>query len=381
MLKIAVLSMSVLFISFVSVSGVFPALSEELGVTQRQSELMLTIPALALVIFIFISNIIVEKIGMKKTVIFGMLVAGVGGVFPAFANSFTPILISRFFLGAGVGLVNTWAVRYITLLFAADERATLMGFRSSVEILGQSAIAATASVLFRFGWRMSFFSYAIAFVSVILIAIFVPEVPLPKSDNVETGKVKLPLAVYLIAAFGVLIVLTGAGVAFRFSAMAVEIRGSDYNPNTMMAIWPFLSIIAALTYGRLSKLLGNKLLYLSLGILTASAFFTGFSGGNYPLLVIGLFLHGVVPAWFYPFMFMTVAKMTTGKEQSIAISYVVIGMKSGVFLIPLMVSLIETLLQTTELTAPYPVLGVLLILSTIFIATVGGKLVREAYIE
>jgi len=381
MLKIAVLSISILIISFVSVSGVFPALSSDLGVTQMQSELMMTIPALAVIIFIFISNMMVESVGMKKTVILGMLISGIGGVFPTFVQSFIPILISRFFLGAGVGLVSTWAVRYITLLFDEKEVAGLMGLRASAEIIGQTVVAAVAGYLFRFGWHMSFLAYGIAFVSAILIAIFVPDVKLPKGTSDEVKKVRLPVAVYLLAIFGTIVVITGASVAFRFPAMATQIRGTEYNSNTMMALWPILSIIAAMTYGKLNKLLGKNLLYLALIILASSAFFTGFSNGNYQMLVIGLFLHGVVPAWFFPFIFMTVSKMTTGREQSIAFSYIVIGIKSGVFLIPFVISLIETFLATDQLTAPYPVLGILIVLATIFIVLFGAKTVRKAYIS
>lgn len=381
MLKIAVLSISALIISFVSVSGVFPALAADLGVTQMQSELMMTIPALAVIIFIFISNVVVEKIGIKKTVILGLLVSGVGGVFPTFVQSFTPILISRFFLGAGVGLVNTWAVRYITLLFDEKESAKLMGFRSSAEIGCQTVVAAVAGFLFRWGWQMSFLAYGIAFVSATLVLIVVPEVKLPKSEHDETGKVKLPVAVYLLAAFATLVVVTAASIAFRFPALAIEAQDSGYNPNMMMTLWPILSIFAAVTYGKLSELLGKKFLYLALFILIVAAFFTGFSNGNYVMLVIGLFLHGVAPAWFFPFIFMTASKMTTGKEQSMAFSYIVIGIKLGVFLIPFVVNLIETVLGNNALTVPYPVLGSLLIVATLFIATVGKKIVRNAYIN
>ena len=381
MLKIAVLSISALIISFVSVSGVFPALSKDLGVTQMQSELMMTIPALAVIIFIFVSNRIVEKIGIKKTVILGLLISGIGGVFPAFVQRFIPILISRFFLGAGVGLVNTWAVRYITLLFDEKESARLMGFRSSAEILCQTVVAALAGFLFRFGWHMSFLAYGIAFISAILVLVFVPEVEVVKNEHDEVGKIKLPVVIYLLATFGTLVVVTAASIVFRFPALAIEVRELGYNPNMMMTLWPVLSITAAMTYGKMSEWLGKKLLYLALFILITAAFFTGFSNGNYIMLVVGLFLHGVAPAWFFPFIFMTVSKMTTGKAQSIAFSYIVIGIKLGVFLIPFVVSFIEMLTGSNELTAPYPILGGLLIVATIFIATVGEKTVRKAYIS
>jgi len=381
MLKIAVLSISVLIISFVSVSGVFPALSYDLGTTQMQSELMMTIPALAVIIFIFVSNVVVEAIGMKKTVILGLLVSGVGGVFPAFVQSFMPILISRFFLGAGVGLVNTWAVRYITLLFDERWRANLMGLRATAEILGQTVVSIIAGLLFQFGWHLSFLAYGIAFISAILVAIFVPDVELEKSEATSEVREKMPKTVYLLAIFSVLVVVTGAGVSFRFPALATSIRGMDYNPNTMMALWPILSIVAASTYGNLSKLLGKKLLYLALCILISAAFLTAFSNDNYAMLVMGLFLHGVVPAWIFPFVFMTASKMTTGKQQSIAFSYIVVGIKTGVFSIPFVVSLIETLFNTNDLRAPYPVMGGLVLLATIFIATFGVKIVRRAYLK
>ena len=380
MLKIAVLSISTLLISFVSVSGVLPALTADLGITQMQSELLMTIPALAVIIFILLSNVLVKQLGMKKLVIVGMLVSGVSGVFPAFVQSFTPILISRFFLGAGVGLVNTWAVRYITLLFPPKESATLMGFRSSVEIFGQMVVAALAGVLFRFGWHISFLAYGIAFVSTFLILLFVPDVDLPQDEPRAEGKVKIPAVVYLMALFSAVIVMTGAGIAFRFPALANDIHGPNHNSNMMMALWPLFSIAAAATYGKLSVLLGKKLLYLALGLLITAAFLVGFSNGNYLMLVVGLFLHGVVPAWFFPFLFMTAARMTTGKQQSVALSYIVVGIKAGVVLIPFMVSTIERIFNTTDLTIPYRVLGVSLVLATIFIATVGERLVRKAYL-
>jgi len=378
MLKIAVLSISVLIISFVSVAGIFPALSYDLNLTQLQSELLMTIPGMAVILALFISNAMVKKMGMKKVVVIGMVISGIGGIFPTFLANYYPILISRFFLGIGVGLVNTWAVRYITLLFDEKERATLMGFRSSVEIIGQSVVALLASFLFQFGWRYSFLAYGVAFISAILVLIYVPEVEVPRDDGIQASKVKLPDVIYLMAIFCGMIVVVGPTIAFRYPAMAVEVRGSYYNPNLMMGIWPFASVVAAMSFGKLSKWLGQKLIYVSLAILIAATFITGFSNGRYPFLVIGLFMHGVVPAWFFPFVFMTTAKMTSGQAQSKAFMCVVVGIKSGLVLIPFVMNGIETVIGSSELAAPFPILGFVMILSTAFIGTIGKKLVRNA---
>lgn len=380
MLKLAVLSISSLIISFASVSGVFPSLQSELELSQLQSDLMMTIPALAVVIFIFLSNLIVKYLGIKNTVLIGMIVSGVGGVFPTFVQSFIPILISRFLLGAGVGLVNTWAVRYITLLFEPEVRAKMMGYRSSAEIIGQMIVALTASFLFNLRWELSFLAYSIAFVSAFLILIFVPSVELPKDADTNEEKVKMPFVIYLLAVFASMVVMLGATIAFRYPSLATVIRGLDYNPNFMMGIWPIFSIIAAITYGRLSALLGRKLIYVALTLLIIAAFLSGIFANNYLMIVTGLFLHGVVPAWIFPFVFMTAAKITTGKMQSTAFSYIAAGIKIGVFSIPFSARLFEIIFNSTSLSLPYLVFGSVLFCAMIYIALFGAKIVRKAYL-
>ena len=66
MLKVAILSISILIISFVSFAGAFPALSDELNLTQMQSELLMTVPGFAAILSLFASNVMVKKISLKK---------------------------------------------------------------------------------------------------------------------------------------------------------------------------------------------------------------------------------------------------------------------------------------------------------------------------
>jgi len=379
MLKIAVLSISSLIISFAAVAGVFPALIDALGLSQMQGDLMMTIPALAVVIFIFVSNWVAPRIGIKQTVVLGMLLSGVGGIFPAFVQSFIPILVSRFFLGAGVGLINTWAVRYITLLFDEKERAKMMGYRSSAEIIGQTIVAILTSLLFPIGWHLGFLAYSIAFVGIFLIIKYVPPVDFPQDTN-RTEKTKMPFAIYLLTIFAMLVVMAAATIAFRYAAVATEILGLDYNASIMMSLWPSLSIVAALTFGKLNALLGRKLLYCGMILLITASFISGFSAGNYWLVVLGLFLHGIVPAWIFPFIFMTAAKMTDGKTQSVAFSYIAAGIKIGVFSLSFNARLIEIIFKTTSLSAPYMVYGTMMLLMLIFILVAGRRIVHQSYL-
>lgn len=92
-----------------------------------------------MIIMIIASGFIARKIGDKATVTAGLVIAAVFGVIPFFVtNNFWVIMGSRIGLGVGFGLINSLAVSMIAKFFSGDEKATLMGFRSAFESLGQS---------------------------------------------------------------------------------------------------------------------------------------------------------------------------------------------------------------------------------------------------
>ena len=55
-----------------------------------------------------------------------------------YAVAFTPILISRFLLGAGIGLFNSLAVSLIPQFYVDDEeeRASMLGFQNVMSSIG-----------------------------------------------------------------------------------------------------------------------------------------------------------------------------------------------------------------------------------------------------
>lgn len=67
----------------------------------------------------------------KLTILIGLVITLLAGTFPMYAVAFTPILISRFLLGAGIGLFNSLAVSLIPQFYVDDEeeRASMLGFQ------------------------------------------------------------------------------------------------------------------------------------------------------------------------------------------------------------------------------------------------------------
>ena len=360
MLKIVVLSMSFVLLSAMAMNGILPEIRDSLGITQTQSELLITVPSIATLIFVIACDKFISKIGMKKTVLLGLLLAGIGGVMPLFnSTNYTYFLVSRFLFGAGKGLIFTPSVSYITILFDEKERATLIGYRSAVEMLGQAFLTLAMGALAVLSWHLSFTTNIIFFVIAGLVAWKIPEVDANRNANgsTEGSNDKIPPIVIPLALFVGLIAVSGSMIAVRFPALAAEIRGEGYNSSILVAIKPMLGIIAAMFFGKLNAILGKKLLYIGVTLLITAQMMIGFSNGNFVILIIGFQLSAFVLGWVVPIIISTISRLTTGKQQRLSTALVLICANVGIFLMPFIVSGLELIAGNTELAAPYPIMG------------------------
>jgi len=359
MLKFVVLSMSFVLLSATAAVGILPDIRDGLGITQTQSELLITVPSIATLMFAMLCDIFIGKIGMKKTVISGLLLTGLGGVMPLFNNtSYIYLLVSRFMFGAGKGLIFTPSVSYINILFDEKERATLIGYRSAVEMLGQSLLTFIMGALVVFNWSFSFIINGIFFLIAALVAWRIPEVDANtnrEGNAEERNDAKLPLIIFPLALFAGLVALSSSMIATRFPAMAIEIMGEGYNASIWVGLKPLLGIVAATFFGRLSAIIGKKVLFIGTLFLITSQMMIGFSNGNFVILVIGFLSSAFVLGWIIPVIISTMSKITTGKQQRLAAALILICANVGVFIMPFVVQGLELLAGSTELTAPYPI--------------------------
>lgn len=360
MLKLTVLSISFVLLSAMAINGILPEIRDSLGITQTQSELLVTIPSIATLVFVILCDKFISKIGMKKTVLLGLLLGGVGGIMPLFnSTNYAYILISRFIFGAGKGLIFTPSVSYINILFDENERTTLIGFRSAVEMLGQALLTLIMGTLAIFSWNFSFITNIIFFIIAGLVAWKIPEVDANSNSKGSTvgSNAKIPLIVFPLAIFVGVIAISGSMIAVRFPALAAEIRGDGYNSSIWVAIKPLLGIIAAMFFGKLNAILGKKLLYIGVLMLISAQMMIGFSNGNFIVLVVGFQLSAFVLGWVVPIIINTIARLTTGKQQRLATACVLICANVGIFLMPFIVRGLEIIAGSTELAAPYPIMG------------------------
>ncbi|AZP04890.1 MFS transporter [Jeotgalibaca ciconiae] len=356
--KVAVLGISLMLTSSQAINGVIPQMREALNISQSQTELLGTAPSVTVILFILLSSYVANKLGMKRTIVVGLILAGIGGILPVFVSNFTMVLISRIILGAGLGLYNSLAVTYISALYTGNTRASLLGMRNSMEAIGQTVLIFLAGLLVNISWTASFSVYAIAFPIALLFALKVPEIEIVESEK-GTTKEKMNPAVYVLVLFAILLVMNSIAISVRFSSIATEIKGIGFNASNYLALMPILGIVAGFVFGSVNRKFGNATLYLGVGFIIASNLLIAISSGNMLLLLLGLFLSSIPGSWCFPFIFSNLDQITTKNTVNFATSLIFIGCNIGNFMAPIAMSIAQVMTASEELTAPFYIFAIL----------------------
>lgn len=144
------------------------------GVDQAGVETLATIPNIGIVIGLLISPFLIRFIGEKAMILTGMVVTLLSGTFPMYATAYTPILISRLLIGAGIGLFNSLAVSLISQFYGDDEEesATMVGYQNVMGGLGVAIASFLISYLITISWHAAFAIYFLVISVLILFTIF-----------------------------------------------------------------------------------------------------------------------------------------------------------------------------------------------------------------
>jgi MFS family permease len=367
--KSAVLSISLILTSSIAISSALPQLRESLGISTTQSEMLSTVPNVAMAVFVLLSSWFAQKFGTKNVIMTGLLLVGFSGVIPVFVSSYPVILVSRLIMGVGLGLYNALAVSIINGLYTGKTRANLLGLRGSAENVGQSVFMALAGLLLTFGWNWSFVIYFAAFPVALFFWFAVPDVKFAfdedsKAERAEQDKqgffalIKAtnPL-VYVLAIFAVLLVLNSIAIQVRFPSIEAGLQGERFNSGLLLSMMPLVGILAGVVFGKLYQWTGKGALYLGLLAYVLANFLIGFSGGNFLMVVIGMLVSGIPCAWCFPYIFNGMGDITSPSTIAFATSMIFIGTNTGTFIAPLAMKLIQSVLNTDSLVAPFPVFG------------------------
>ena len=192
--KGAVLSLSLLLTSTYSVSTVIPSMvSYYQGYGRGQIEQLISVTSVAIMVVILLNPWISRIISQRVSIVSGLLLLSAGGCLPVFTKEYGAVFAGRLVLGVGIGLVNVYAVDMINSRFEGEERSTLLGYRGSAEIVGNTALTLVVGQILGAGldWRYCFLIYLSGLLVLVSYLLFVPKAPGKNgnsADGVLTGK-------------------------------------------------------------------------------------------------------------------------------------------------------------------------------------------------
>ncbi|MBC1482654.1 MFS transporter [Listeria sp. FSL L7-1485] len=365
----ALLSVALMVNSAPAISANIPAITESFsGINPVYVGLLTTIPSLFLIVGVFFTNVVEFFLGRKYTILLGLVIVGVFGTLPAwYQGSFLVLFLSRCLLGLGIGLFNRLLIQMISSLYQSEigKKAKALGLESACEGLGGIIMTISAGQLIRISWTSSFWVYGFAVVSLLFVAIFIPNQRVqPISDN-EEAESRNPISKerkirsIILGCILFCIVLLFINYNLQITPLLIEQGiGDATNGSNMIAAIGAGAFIAGNLFGRTYTYLKKWLLPIATFTAGLSIFFTNNSNSIlftlFCSLVLGFAFRNIMPYFMHI--------LTTGGEQTakFGATIVLVAYNLGATLAPYGSRLISVITGSTNAGSQIIVMGVLL---------------------
>ena len=344
--KFAILSISLILTSNSIISGSLVYIQEAFNLTRNEAEFIISLSSLAVMIFIFLAEYLAIFIGIKNTVLLGLLLVGFSGIIPLVFRIYLSIIISRFLLGSGLGLFNGHSANYINLLYHDNnERTKLHGLRNAFEFIGQIILFTLAGILVKVDYMYTFSLYTSAFLIFIFFKINVEDVKIEK----EKAKINFDSNIFLFIIFAKLMILNGTAMLMRFPFVASQSRGIDVNVSFYLNFVPIVGMISAFLFTPINLKLREKTIFFGLGFFILANFLIVNFEKNLLGFLFSILLLTFGQSMCMPYIFAEVPRFVKGHSSRIATNLIFIGCNIGVFLAPFFMKSMDKLINTNSL--------------------------------
>jgi MFS family permease len=224
-------------------------------------KLVITLPALFIVIGSPIAGLVVDKFGRKPLLLITAILYGFAGSSGLFLESLPTILVGRAILGFAVAGVMVSATTLIADYYSGPARAAFMGLQAGFMGLGGVVFLTVGGALAQQNWHYPFGIYLFAWLIVPLIFMFISEPNRGNSSdpNIETEtespSQSMPVGVMAIV-YGL---TTLSQIAFYLIPVQLPffldglVKALPTQSGMAIALCTLFSAAASVTYGKLKQ--------------------------------------------------------------------------------------------------------------------------------
>ena len=172
------------------IAGALPFLAKEFALSSHQQEMVVSIMMLGAALGALCSGPLCTRIGRKKTLLIGSILFVVGSIGCALAGDLHMLVISRFLLGAAVGVASFVAPLYLSEIAPEHIRGSMISLYQLMITIGILAAFLSDTALSASGnWR-----WMLGVITIPALILFVGVLTLPESPRWLMMKDKHALA-------------------------------------------------------------------------------------------------------------------------------------------------------------------------------------------
>lgn len=350
--KVSLLSISLFLMMAPQISAALPLMYKAFpGVDPAGVQMLSTVPNFGIVLGLVVSPFLVKFLGQKATIVLGLLITLLTGTFPMYATAYTPILVSRFFIGFGIGLFNSLAVSLIPEFYSSheEELATMIGYQNVMGSVGAAISSFLVSYLVTISWHAAFAIYFLVIPALLMFVLFVPmkNVHATKTAN-SNSKQTINSKVVLIASLMFVIFMFYMPTAYELPSLIVQ-KGMG-NASTAALVAGFSTLVGipiGASFGFFFKKFHDQVLPLGFSIATLVFLVISLSA-NIVVLFIGIILLGFGFGIGVPYMYNWLDWSAPENSVNLATTIVLVLVNIGCAISPTIVNGIAHLIGWSQ---------------------------------
>ncbi len=334
--------------------------------------LVLTLPALFIVIGSPISGIIIDRFGRKPLLATSVLLYGLAGSSGFILNSLGNILIGRALLGLAVGGIMTSATTLIADYYRGPARAYFLGLQAAFMGFGGVLFLSFGGWLAEVNWHAPFLIYLFALVLLpfIVLSLYEPDRTINQTTRQDVAQnsqsplpVKLLVLIYAVALLTqIIFYLIPVQLPFYLQSLT---KAGAAQSGLAIAFTTLFSAFASIGYGRVKARFDFiTILMLIFGLMGVGYMIIGWVD-TYEQVLIGLAITGLGLGLLMPNLTVWVSAVVSDVLRGRALGGLTTFFFMGQFLSPIVS---QPLSQQIGLGSTYSVAGGLLLLLALVLA-------------
>lgn len=305
MFKINGLSVTLLITSSLTIMAgaiIAPALPEMSAYFNGQAaevyiKLLLTIPAIGIVLFSSLIGSIADKWGRKPVLLLSLLLFGLSGTSGIWIDNLYVLLASRFMLGIAVAGIMNAATAMVGDYFDPQARSKFLGLQASFMSIGGILFLNIGGILAEWSWRGPFYLYALSFLIMLLVW---TKLPVISGARVALDRQENRLPPNLLKIVYVVFIMGFLGMVF-FYLIPVQIpyllKVSYGSSNTLIgfaiSLATLTGALASFNYTRVAAYFSTTKIYGLSFLFLGAGYFLIATSGSVLMTMAGLAISGI----------------------------------------------------------------------------------------